>query len=75
MTAASGTWERPMLAVVAPVVIAQGDAQRVGLTGHARPPPGVSNTLLAIAVLGCLLAVLLIIRGEQILARLVTGWT
>lgn len=77
MTAASGTWPRghvfmtPRAAVRRP----RSAAASVGLTAHARPPPGVSNTLLAVVVLGCLLAVLLVIRGEQILANLVTGWT
>jgi hypothetical protein len=38
---------------------------------RASPPPGVSTTLTAVCVLGCVLAVLLLTRGEQMLGYLI----
>jgi hypothetical protein len=57
------------LFVPPPIHLTKAEGQAMGLTiPAAPPPPGVSTALVALCTCGCLLTVLLFVRGEQILA-------
>lgn len=76
MTTASGTWEggAVLAAADAPPALrpTRAESQTMGVVLYSRPPPGISNTLVAVVALGCLLTVLLVVRGEQVVLRLVS---
>lgn len=57
---------------VAPAIrVTKAESQSMGVTlPAAPPPPGVSTALVALCTLGCLLTVLLFVRGEQLLGAL-----
>lgn len=78
MSTASGIWSSALVVPHPPapaIAVTSAEARTIGLVDRGRPPPGVSATLCAVVVLGCLLGVLLLLRGEQVLLRLAAGWT
>lgn len=51
--------------------VSKAESQSMGVTQPAAPPPpGVSTVLVALCTVGCLLAILLFVRGEQMIAAL-----
>lgn len=74
MMAMSSAWPGGAVAAVddaqPPLRPTRVESQTMGVVLYSRPPPGISNTLVAIFALGWLLTILLVVRGEQVVLRL-----
>lgn len=86
MTAASGIYPLPGLVLAdraspppaaAPALVDLDleESAAIGVTPWVSPPPpGVSTSLVMLCTLGCLLAVVLVVRGEALLMELLSLW-